>query len=762
MAVQLLSQTGAAEPAVGGTGPITVFSAADGIRVLQVNPATAVPFTGTLEIRGTNTPNPGAGDFAVLATIGLTGHAGPFTLYMQTNATHIQVGLTAQTTGEVAVFGDSNNNGLVGDAGTTQSQATAVVTSQLTITVVGTLVHISAPTVPSITSDDVTYAVNFNETVTDVLLRLDTFNGVITGNGVTVDDVSLLAGKAAFGLTSDDLCKLADVDASASDLNQTSGASGNFQTQIDAIGTGFVIGPGVDLTGLTTSAADIDALFDVSPTVTMTQINGLLTGLVSTAGDLNALAGTAGDVAAADFVKLGDITASAVEINVLNGVTASAAEINILAGLTASQGDLNTITGLQATGVGVTEFAFLSGLTENVQVALNTITPLSGLTSSVSDLNLLTGAATGTGAFSGGAITSNEIAALDGIGSNIQTQLDAKRNTADTIGIAEITGSSISTTELNFSSGLIANIQAQLDAIGTGFLSTSGGDMTGALCLDDGTLALPSLCFTNDPGKDTGIYRNAPGFCFVVDGLRVARWNATQLIVGDTTTSGQASILNTGFGEANPTYSFVGDPDTGRFWPGADEIGDSIGGKEIWSADSVGGSTAGPRMQLGGAVADNAEVEVSGVWGGERVLGRVSLLVGTSTGATGTTAMYTVPTARSAIITKLLVRITNSVTGGSGGDTAIFRMNVGIAGSFDEIVDNVNNPSIFDPSYGFDTAPQVMPLGFGDNTFPAISGSSGADYQVLTAGAVLTANVTVQADFDEFDIEVIAIGHEYL
>jgi hypothetical protein len=340
--------------------------------------------------------------------------------------------------------------------------------------------------------------------------------------------------------------------------------------------------------------------------------------------------------------------------------------------------------------------------------------------------------------------------------------LDAKRNTADTIGIAEITGSSISTTELNYSSGLIANIQAQLDAIGAGFLSTSGGDLTGALCLDDGLVSLPSLCFTNDPGKDTGIYRDAPGFSFTVDGVQVANWNATTLIVGTGASSGQARILNTGFGEANPVYSFVGDPDTGRFWPGADEIADAIGGKEIWSADSVGGSTGGPRMQLGGAVADNAEVDVSGVWGGERVLGRASLLVGTVTGATGTTALYTVPAARSTIVTKLLVRITNRVTGGAGGDTAIFRMNVGIAGSFDEIVDNVNNPTIFDPAYGFNTPPQVMPLGFGDNVFPAISGSSGADYQVLTGGAVLTANVTVQADFEQFDIEVIAIGHEYL
>jgi hypothetical protein len=81
---------------------------------------------------------------------------------------------------------------------------------------------------------------------------------------------------------------------------------------------------------------------------------------------------------------------------------------------------------------------------------------------------------------------------------------------------------------------------------------------------------------------------------------------------------------------------------------------------------------------------------------------------------------------------------------------------------FDEIVDNLNNVAIFSPgTYSFSVGGQVMPLGFGDNTFPAISGSSGADYQILAAGAPLTASVKTLADFDTFDFTIYAFGFEF-
>ena len=755
---QLLSQTGAAAPAPGGTGPITAFPGSDGIRLIQVNPAAGVPLIGTLEIRGTNTPAPGAGDFAVIATIDFSGHVDPFTLYLQNSSTSVQVVLTAVTQGQVSVFGDSNNGALVGGAGTSLAQATAVVTSQSKVTVVGQFVHIQAATVPSITSDDVVYALDFNETVTDVLAFHSSILDAITTAGVTVADLNLLSGKAAYGLTSADLCKLADIDASASELNFMIGVTSGVQAQLD----GKVDGAGVDLTGLTVSAADLNTFFDVSPTVQMSFLNTAFTGLIATAADLNALAGTAGDVFPADFVKLGDITATAAEINVLNGLTATAAELNILAGTSANAGDINAIAGLFGLGIDINELQHLVGLTENVQAALDTITPLPGLTASVSDLNLLTGAFAGTGAYSGGPITSAELAHLNGVSANIQVQLDSKRNTADTIGISEITGASITTTELNYLSGATSNIQAQIDALIAGSITAAGGTFTGPIFIFDGTAAAPGLGYAS--ANTSGLFLfGATGIGMTVAGTRAATLDGTNLLVGDNATSGQPALKHSGMGETDPTFAFVGDLDSGMYRVGPDSVGISAGAANMATFDG-----AGARVDLGGAAANNVAVGVTGLFEGVKQLGRTSFSVGaTSAAAPKSFPIYTVPVARTAIVTQILVRLVSAVVGGGGyvggppGNNTL-ELNFGFTGpGFDEIVDNSTNSGIWNPgTYDFATSMQVMPLGFGDNTFPAISGSAGADYQALAAGAVLTAWCGTLANLDTFDLDVIVMGYE--
>ena len=755
---QLLSQTGAAAPAPGGTGPIVAFPGSDAIRLIQVNPAAGTPLIGTLEIRGTNTPAPGAGDFNVIATIDFTGHVGPFTLYLQNNSSSIQVALTAVSQGQVSVFGDSNNGGLVGGSGTSLAQATAVVTSTSTVTVVGQFVHIQAATVPAITSDDVAYALDFNQTVTDVLSEHDDFIAGATNSGVAVADVTLLAGKAAYGLTSADLCKLADVDASAVELNHNIGLTGNVQGQLDT----KVDGAGVDLTGLIVPASWLNDFFNVAPTVMVSFLNTAFTGLTATAADLNALAGTAGDVFPADFVKLGDITASAAEINVLNGLLATAAELNVLAGTSASAGDVNAIAGLNGLGIDITELQHLAGLTENVQAALDTITPLPGLLASVADLNLLTGAFAGTGAFSGGPITSAELAHLNGVSSNIQGQLDAKRNTADTIGISEITGASITTTELNYLSGATSNIQAQIDALTLGSITAAGGTFTGAIYIANGTFAAPGLGYAGANTTGFSLF-GADGFGLSVSGVRAGTLDGTNLILGDAATSGQPLAKHSGMGETDPTWSFVGDEDSGMYRVGADSVGLSAGGANMATFDGTGA-----RIDLGGAIANNVAVGVTGLFEGVKQLGRLTVSVGaTSAAAPKSFPLYTVPVARSAIITQILVRVVTAVVGGGGyvggppGNNTL-ELNFGFTGpSFDEIVDNTTNTTIWNPgTYDFNTSMQVMPLGFGDNTFPAISGSAGADYQVLAAGAVFTAWCGTLANLDTFDLDLIVMGYE--
>jgi len=752
--VTLLSQTGVAAPAPGGIGPIVAFPSSDNVRTFQINAAAGAPLNATMVIQGSNKPSPGAGDFQTIATISFTGHTTNFSMDVGSNFTSVQVKITAITSGQVAVFGDSRSGALTGGTGTTLALATAVVSSQLKVGITGQFVHVSAPVVPSITSDDVVFALDFNRTVTDELVDLKAFVDPLGVAGVDTADLAILAGVSSKGdpLTNADLCKLAQIDASSSELNFSVGVTSGIQAQLDAVTSGFVIGAGIDLTGLTATVTDLNTFFDGTVvTISVATVQSALSGLTATSGDLNALAGTAGDVFAPDFVKLGDITASAVEINVLNGLSATTAELNKLAGLTTTTTDLNVIDGLTGAGISLTEFAFLNGLTENVQAALNTITPLPGLTASAADINLLTGAFTGVGAFSGGAISSAEIAHLNGLTSNIQGQLDAKRNTADTIGVAEITGSSITTTELNFSSGLVSNIQAQIDAIGTGFLTITGGTMTGALCIADGVAAAPGLCLASS--ATTGLYlEGAPGVGLTVAGTRFSNWDGATYRVGSAISLAEPHMRGVGFSETDPQFAFGGDSDTGMFWGGADILGFSAAGERMLELDG-----AGSAVTVGGPTATNNSVTISGIFDGEKLLGVASGLDATSM---ADTAIYTVPAGRSAVVTKVMVIITSAVIG--GGSTSVLRMNIGFTGAlFDEIVDNVNNTTIFDPGYGFDTADQVMPLGYGDNAFPAIAGSSGKDYQALTAGAILTASVQTASDFTTLTFRVAAFGYEF-
>lgn len=97
------------------------------------------------------------------------------------------------------------------------------------------------------------------------------------------------------------------------------------------------------------------------------------------------------------------LTSSITELNILDGVTASAAEINKLDGVTASTAELNIVDGLTASAA-----------------ELNT---LDGITASTAELNILDG------------VTANatEINRLVGVNSDIQTQLDAKRQDANVL-----------------------------------------------------------------------------------------------------------------------------------------------------------------------------------------------------------------------------------------------------------------------------------------------------------------------------------------
>lgn len=747
MAVKtLLPQTGNV-----GVGSTVNFPTSDTVRVIQVNPQAGHGFSGTLVIEGSSAASPGNNDWVSVATIVMMGHTQNFSLDIQSSVTWMRARISASTSGAVAVYGNSKTGNISGGTGS-GGPYTAIVNSPVKVGVIGNGVQISSPVVPSFTTDDVVYSADINKTLTEVLAGKQDALG---GGNITASaaDLNVLVGASSAGLDNTDIIKLAQTNASAVELNHLVGVSSNVQTQLTNLLNNKATGPGVDLTGLSVSASALNNFFDEAATVKISDINDTLGGLTASAADLNALSGTAGQFTSSDLVKLGDITASAADLNKLSGFTGSASDMNKLVGLTASTADLNTLNGLAGNSVGTAQMVHLAGLTENVQDALDTIPNLGGLTASVADLNRLTGAATGSGAYSS-TVTPTEISYLSGVTSAIQTQLNSKRSVGTPISIGEINGASINIVELNHLSGVSSNIQTQLNNIANTFLSSAGGTFTGQIRIMNGTAAAPGLGYAGS--INTGLYLhsgNAIGL--TVAGTRAAIFDGTDFIMGSGSV-GSPLMKGAGFAVTDPAFSFAGDDDTGIYRVGADSIGIAAGGANMMTLDANA-----DQITIGGASTDNNSVSVSGVFGGEKLLGRATVLAGTVTGATGTTALYTVPTGRSAIITRVLVRLAN-ISNYAGGPNAL-RMNIGWSGTaYDELVDNTNNATIFNPAtYDFDTVGQVLPLGVGDNTFPAICGSAGGDYGIMTAGQTLNANVTVQSGADAWDMDVIVFGFEF-
>lgn len=147
-------------------------------------------------------------------------------------------------------------------------------------------------------------------------------------------------------------------------------------------------------------------------------------------------------------------------------ISATAAEINKLDGFTGGYLDLNYAKDLRATGVTATEFDYLDGVTSNIQTQLNAkqATITGGATTIVSS-NLTASRAlvsNGSGKVAVSAVTSTELGYLDGVTSAIQTQLDAKQ--------ATISGG----TGISFSSNTVA-----LDYAGTDNFVTVATDGSG-------------------------------------------------------------------------------------------------------------------------------------------------------------------------------------------------------------------------------------------------------------------------------------------
>ena len=290
------------------------------------------------------------------------------------------------------------------------------------------------------------------------LNKLDGYTG-------DVNDLNILDGVTT---TTSELNILDGVTSTTAELNKLDGFTGvaddlNYAKDLRA--TGVTTSELDILDGITSTTSELNILDGV--TSTTSELN-ILDGVTSTTSELNKLDGFTGSatelnyakdlydtgVTSSEFDKLDGLTATTNELNIMDGVTAGTSELNVMDGITSTTGELNKLDGftgtyedlnyakdLKAEGVTTTEFNILDGLTsstselnimDGVTSTTNELNILDGVTSTTAELNKLDG-------FTGDAtdlnyakslydtgVSSTEFDYLDGVTSNIQTQMNAK------------------------------------------------------------------------------------------------------------------------------------------------------------------------------------------------------------------------------------------------------------------------------------------------------------------------------------------------
>ena len=250
-----------------------------------------------------------------------------------------------------------------------------------------------------VTDSDVdlgTTSLRFKDTFTD---SITTTGNVDVGGNLTVTGTTTFnGGTLTLGDAADDNVVFgADVNSNIipnTDNTYDLGSSSQEWKDLYVDGIAYLDGINFNGTAITSTAAELNILDGV--TSTAAELN-ILDGVTSTTAELNILDGVTSSTAELNI--LDGVTATATELNILDGVTSTTAELNILDGVTSTTAELNILDGVTATAAEI-----------NV---------LDGYTGSVTELNYLDSLhATG--------VTATEFDFLDGVTSNIQTQLDSK------------------------------------------------------------------------------------------------------------------------------------------------------------------------------------------------------------------------------------------------------------------------------------------------------------------------------------------------
>tara|TARA_S200002703_G_scaffold97764_2_gene84407 strand:- start:333 stop:1508 length:1176 start_codon:yes stop_codon:yes gene_type:complete len=193
--------------------------------------------------------------------------------------------------------------------------------------------------------------------------------------------------------------------------------------------------------------------------------------------DFTASVQNVSDLASPFNVGATSVTASGVELNLLDGAAAGTIA-NSKAVIYGSSGQVNATT-LQIAGTDLTataaELNFVDGVTSAIQTQLNAKqATITGAATTIDDTDLTASRAVvsnASGKVAVSSVTSTEVGYLDGVTSAIQTQLNGKENTVSLTanravisdGSGGLSASSVSSTEVGYLDGVTSAVQTQLD-----------------------------------------------------------------------------------------------------------------------------------------------------------------------------------------------------------------------------------------------------------------------------------------------------------